>query len=100
MESIKQYLLQKLTSRKFWLAVAGVIVGIVMINLGITSEGSTLIVTSITVGIGAEALVDAARLIANKVLTTASTTKTVTATSTDKTTVQAALASGDTKEDQ
>ncbi len=80
----KEQIIQKLTSRKFWLSAIGFVVGAVMVCCGIQEEGTTLIVASLTVGVGGEALVDAARAIAQKVITSTSTSVTA-STSTAKT---------------
>ena len=52
--------LQKLTSRKFLLAAAGVIGGIVLIAGGNTEEGTTTILTSVVAYLAAEGLIDIA----------------------------------------
>lgn len=80
----KEQIIQKLTSRKFWLSAIGFVVGAVMVSCGIQEEGTTLIVAALTVGVGGEALVDAARAIAQKVITSTSTSVTA-STSTAKT---------------
>ncbi len=49
----------KLTSRKFLVAVAGIVSGIVLIVNGNTTEGTTAIVTSIVAYLAAEGLIDA-----------------------------------------
>ena len=50
----------KLTSRKFLVAVAGVVSGILLIVNGSTTEGVTAIVTSVVAYLAAEGLVDMA----------------------------------------
>lgn len=50
----------KLTSRKFLVAAAGVVSGIVLIADGSTAEGVTAIVTSVVAYLAAEGLVDMA----------------------------------------
>ena len=50
---------QKLTSRKLWVAIAGVIAGIVLIVVGNTVEGTTTLVASILGYLAAEGLIDA-----------------------------------------
>lgn len=72
----KEQIIQKLTSRKFWLSAIGFIIGAVMIHCGITEEGTALVVAALTVGVGGEALVDAARAIAQKVITSTNVTAT------------------------
>ena len=49
----------KFTSRKFLVAIAGVVSGIVLIVNGNTTEGTTAIVTSIVAYLAAEGLIDA-----------------------------------------
>ena len=50
--------LTKFTSRKFLVAVAGVISGIVLIANGSTNEGVTTIVASVVAYLAAEGLID------------------------------------------
>lgn len=50
----------KLTSRKFLLAVAGVVSGIVLIANGSTTEGVATIISSVVAYLVAEGLIDAA----------------------------------------
>lgn len=56
MNSIKS----KLTSRKFLLAVAGVVSGIVLLANGSTTEGVATIISSVVAYLVAEGLIDAA----------------------------------------
>lgn len=56
MESV----LKKVSSRKFLVAVSGVVSGIVLIAGGNTTEGVTAIVTSVVAYLAAEGLVDMA----------------------------------------
>ena len=50
----------KLTSRKFMVAVAGIIGGIALIAGGNTTEGATMIATSVVAYLAAEGLIDMA----------------------------------------
>lgn len=50
----------KFTSRKFMVAAAGVISGIVLIAGGNTTEGVTAVVTSVVAYLAAEGLIDIA----------------------------------------
>ena len=50
----------KLTSRKFLVAVAGVVSGIVLIASGNAEEGTTMIITSVVAYLAAEGLIDMA----------------------------------------
>ena len=52
--------LKKVSSRKFIVAVSGVVSGIVLVVNGSTTEGVTAIVTSVVAYLGAEGLVDMA----------------------------------------
>ncbi len=52
--------LRKVSSRKFIVAVSGVISGIVLVVNGSTTEGVTAIVTSVVAYLAAEGLVDMA----------------------------------------
>ena len=52
--------LKKVASRKFLVAVSGVVSGIVLIAGGNTTEGVTAIVTSVVAYLAAEGLVDMA----------------------------------------
>ena len=56
MESV----LKKVSSRKFIVAVRGVVSGIVLVVNGSTTEGVTAIVTSVVAYLAAEGLVDMA----------------------------------------
>lgn len=49
----------KLTSRKFLLAITGVISGIVLVAVGYVEEGTTTIVSAILAYLAAEGIVDA-----------------------------------------
>ena len=49
----------KLTSRKLWVAIAGIIAGIVLIANGNTVEGTSTLVASIVGYLLAEGLIDA-----------------------------------------
>ena len=48
----------KLTSRKFLVAVAGIVSGIVLLSNGSTTEGVTSIVASVVAYLAAEGIVD------------------------------------------
>ena len=50
----------KLTSRKFLVAVAGIVSGVVLIAGGSTAEGATMIATSVVAYLAAEGIIDAA----------------------------------------
>ncbi len=50
----------KLTSRKFLVAVAGIVSGIVLIANGSTAEGVTAIATSVVAYLAAEGIIDLA----------------------------------------
>lgn len=52
--------LRKVSSRKFIVAVSGVVSGIVLVVNGSTTEGVTAIVTSVVAYLAAEGLVDMA----------------------------------------
>ena len=52
----------KLTSRKLWVAIAGIISGIVLIVNGNTVEGTSTLVASIVGYLLAERLIDATRV--------------------------------------
>ncbi|GEM_PF-4440048 len=93
----KEQLIQKLTSRKLWLSVIGFAVGAAMVRFGLVDEGTSLMVAALTVGIGGEALIDAARAIAQKFITTTSTNVNAT-TSTAKTVEKIAGVSDEPKE--
>ena len=51
---------EKFTSRKFWVAAAGVIGGILLAVLGNTTEGVTTAVASVVAYLAAEGLIDLA----------------------------------------
>lgn len=91
----------KLASRKFWIAIAaalasigGGIAGIATSNDFLTGAGLFCTILSAAIYAAAEAYVDGKSVASNVTYTT----KQVTATSTDKATVQAALAPTETKE--
>ena len=91
----------KLTSRKFWLAIAaalasigGSVAGIATDNAALTTTGMVCTMLAAAIYAAAEAYVDGKSVASNVTYTT----KQVTATSTDKATVQAALAPAETKE--
>lgn len=50
----------KLTSRKFLVAVAGIVSGIVLLSNGSTTEGVTSIVASVVAYLAAEGIIDIA----------------------------------------
>ncbi|MBQ9133929.1 MAG: hypothetical protein IJX64_05300 [Clostridia bacterium] len=50
----------KLTSRKFLVAVAGIVSGVVLIAGGSTAEGATMIATSVVAYLAAEGIIDMA----------------------------------------
>ena len=90
---MKQELLTKLKSRKFWLTVAAFLASVATSITGLTTSNTTLAEAGIICGVlstaiyaAAEAYVDASANNANT--TTTTTTKQVTASSTDKTLVQ------------
>ena len=90
---MKQELLTKLKSRKFWLTVAAFLASVATSITGLTTSNTTLAEAGIICGAistaiyaAAEAYVDASANNANT--TTTTTTKQVTASSTDKTLVQ------------
>lgn len=90
---MKQELLTKLKSRKFWLTVAAFLASIATSITGLTTSNTALAEAGIICGVlstaiyaAAEAYVDASANNANT--TTTTTTKQVTASSTDKTLVQ------------
>lgn len=93
----KEQIVQKLTSRKLWLSVIGFVVGAVMVRFGLVEEGTSLMVAALTVGIGGEALIDAARAIAQKFITTTNTNVNAT-TSTAKTVEKIAGVSDEPKD--
>ena len=92
----------KLTSRKFWVAIAaalasigGSIAGVATDNTAQVTTGLVCTMLSAAIYAAAEAYVDGKSAASNMTYTT----KQVTATSTDKETVQAALAPASGKED-
>ena len=78
----------KLTSRKFWVAIGGSIAGVATDNTALVTTGLVCTMLSAAIYAAAEAYVDGKSAASNMTYTT----KQVTATSTDKATVQAALA--------
>lgn len=91
----KEEILQKLTSRKFWMALAaflasvgGSIAGIATDNTALTTTGLVCTMLSAAIYAAAEAYVDGKSAASEQTYTT----KQITATSTDRETVQAALA--------
>lgn len=95
----------KLTSRKFWLAIAaalasigGSVAGIATDNTALTTTGLVCTIVSAAIYAAAEAYVDGKSVASEQTVNQIMTTKQVTATSTDKATVQAALAPTETKE--
>lgn len=97
----KEELIQKLTSRKFWLAIAAFLASAGSAVGGMATGNDTLagagvVCCAISAGIYAfaEAYVDGERAKANST----TTTKTVTAQATDKATVQAALGTAEKAE--
>lgn len=94
-------MMQKLTSRKFLLALAAAlasigtsIAGFATDNAAVATTGMVCTMLSAAIYAAAEAYVDGKSVASNVTYTT----KQVTATSTDKATVQAALAPAETKE--
>lgn len=66
-------LLQKLSSRKLWISILGLLTGVILCATGDIQSGGTLIAASIGCYTIPEAVVDAARLISNQITITAST---------------------------
>lgn len=58
---------QKLSSRKMWFGIVLVIIGGIMNAVGYTTEGSSIITIGAGLSVGAEALVDIARIIGNAI---------------------------------
>lgn len=54
------YLKEKFTSRKFLVAAAGIVSGVLLIVTGNTTEGVTAAVTSVVAYLAAEGLIDIA----------------------------------------
>ena len=99
---MKQELLTKLKSRKFWLTVAAFLASIATSITGLATSNTTLAQAGIICGVlstaiyaAVEAYVDASSQYANS--TTTTTTKQVSATSTDKTLVQKVMNTDDTE---
>ena len=99
---MKQEILTKLKSRKFWLTVAAFLASIATSITGLATANTTLAEAGIICGVlstaiyaAAEAYVDASSQYANS--TTTTTTKQVSATSTDKTLVQKVMNTDDTE---
>jgi hypothetical protein len=59
---MKEMLKNKLTSRKFWIAVAGIISGIVLIVNGNKIEGVSTLIASVVGYLVAEGFIDAKRV--------------------------------------
>ena len=59
-------MMEKLTSRKFIIAASGIITGIILICVGETAKGTTLLVTSVISYLAAEGYIDAKAVIAIK----------------------------------
>lgn len=53
---------QKLTSRKFWVAIVGIVSGIVLIANGNTVEGVSTLVASVVGYLVAEGIIDAKKV--------------------------------------
>ena len=104
----KEQIIQKLTSRKFWIAVAVALASIGSGIAGIATSndflmGAGLFCTILAAAIyqACEAYVDGKSVASEQTVNQIMTTKQVTATSTDKATVQAALApAAEAKEQQ
>lgn len=92
----KEQIIQKLTSRKLWLSIIGFVAGAIMVRCGVVEDGTSLMVAALTVGIGGEAIIDAARAIAQKFITTTNTNVNA-STSTAKTVEKIAGVSEETK---
>ena len=95
----------KLASRKFWLAIAaalasigGSVAGIATDNTALTTTGLVCTIVSAAIYAAAEAYVDGKSAGSEQTINQVVTTKQVTASSTDKATVQAALAPVEPKE--
>ena len=100
---MKQEILTKLKSRKFWLTVAAFLASIATSITGLTTSNTTLAEAGIICGVlstaiyaAAEAYVDASANNANTTITNTTTTKQVTASSTDKTLVQKVMNDNET----
>ena len=57
---MKEAIVSKLSSRKLWVAVAGIIGGVVLIANGNTVEGTATIISSVVGYLLAEGIIDAA----------------------------------------
>ena len=68
-----QTLIQKLSSRKLWISILGLICGIVLCACGDSASGGALIAFAMGGYTIPEAVVDAARLISNRITVSAST---------------------------
>ena len=95
----KEEILQKLTSRMFWIAVAaalasigGSVAGIATDNTALTTAGMVCTMLSAAIYAAAEAYVDGKSAASAQTINQVVTTKQVTATTNDKATVVAALA--------
>lgn len=56
---MKDVIVSKLTSRKFWVAAVGIISGVVLIANGNTVEGASTLIASIVGYLVAEGIIDA-----------------------------------------
>lgn len=95
----KEEILQKLTSRKFWIATAaalasigGSIAGLATDNTAMATTGMVCTMLSAAIYAAAEAYVDGKSAASAQTINQVVTTKQVTATTNDKATVVAALA--------
>lgn len=94
----------KLTSRKFWMATAAglasigtSIAGLATDNTAVATTGLVCTITSAAIYQAAEAYVDGKGAASEQTINQVVTTKQVTATTSDKATVQAALAPAEIK---
>lgn len=97
----------KLTSRKFWMALAAAlasigtsVAGLAIDNTAVATTGLVCTIVSAAIYAAAEAYVDGKSAASNQTVNQIVTTKQVTATSADKATVQAVLAPVEDKEVQ
>lgn len=95
----------KLTSRKFWMALAAAlasigtsVAGLAIDNTAVATTGLVCTIVSAAIYAAAEAYVDGKSAASTQTLNQIVTTKQVTATSADKATVQAVLAPAEDKE--
>lgn len=95
----KEQIIQKLTSRKFWIATAsglasigGSIAGMATDNTAMVTTGMVCTMLSAAIYAACEAYIDGKSAASAQVVNQVITTKQVTATTSDKATVQAALA--------